>query len=303
MEKDNVDSRLKGWLNIQFDRFDRKGLLNALSDSLYLKIRFWIKMDYKLNLKYPTTFNEKLQFLKLHDRNPKYTKMVDKYEVREYIEEILGEEYLIPIIGVYDRFEDIDFEELPDQFVLKCTHDSGGLVICKDKSQLDITRAKNKINKCLETNYYYRGREFPYKNVRPRIICEEYMVDESGTELKDYKFMCFNGEVKSVFVCLNRNSSKGLNIDFYDPDWNLLPFTRQYPNSGISVPKPKSFDQMIVCAEKLSKDIPFIRVDFYEINGKMYFGELTLYPASGFSAFKPEKYDSLLGSWIQLPRV
>jgi hypothetical protein len=303
MKMSNSEHKLKKWLNIQFDRLDRRNLLNWLSDSSYLKIRFWLKMGKKLELNNPKTFNEKLQFLKLHDRNPKYTEMVDKYEVREYIKNELGEEYLIPILAVYDKFEDINFEELPEQFVLKCTHDSGGLVVCTDKSKLDIEAARNKINKCLEQNYYYRGREYPYKNVVPRIICEKYMVeDDLGTGLKDYKFMCFNGEVKCSFICLNRNSVEGLNIDFYDVNWNKMPFERYYPNSDTLLPKPQNYNQMINFAEKLAKDIPFIRVDFYEIHGRLYFGELTLYPGSGFEGFSPESYDHILGDWIKLPR-
>ena len=183
-----------------------RGFLNFLPDETILKIKFKDRIGKELNLKKPKTFNEKLQWLKLYDRNPAYTKLVDKYEVRKHIAKTIGQEYLIPLLGVWDTFEDINFSKLPNQFVLKCTHDSGGLIICTDKNRLDIDAARKKINKCLKRNYYYPGREWPYKNVKPRIICEKYMVDESGTELKDYKFMCFNGEVKCIFVCLNRNA-------------------------------------------------------------------------------------------------
>jgi hypothetical protein len=275
-----------------------------MRESLYLKLLFSVKTGKKLNLENPKTFNEKLQWLKLYDRNPEYTKMVDKYEVREYIKEKLGEEYLIPLIGVYDSFDEIDFDQLPNQFVLKCTHDSGGLVICRDKNNLDLNQAKKKINKSLRRNYYYAFREWPYKNVKPRIVCEKFMVDESGTELKDYKLMCFNGKVKCIFVCLNRNTQAGLNIDVYDTDWNLMPFGRpHHPNSGKEIPKPKTFNKMIEFAEKLAKDIPFVRIDFYERNGALYFGEITFYPGSGFEKFDPESYDELLGSWIDLPKL
>ncbi len=159
------------------------------------------------------------------------------------------------------------------------------------------------MNKCLRKNYYYHSREWPYKNIEPRIICEEYMVDESGTELKDYKIMCFNGKAKCLFICLNRDSKKGLNVDFYDMEWNPMPFERHYPSSGTIIPKPKSFDKMVELAEKLSEDIPFVRVDFYDINGKLYFGELTFYPGAGFEEFTPESYDYKLGSWIELPNI
>lgn len=279
-----------------------RGFLNWLSDETILKIQFKDRMRKELNLENPQTFNEKLQWLKLYDRNPLYTNLVDKYQVRKHIAKTIGEEYLIPLIGVCDKFEDIDFSKLPNQFVLKCTHDSGGLVICTDKGKLDIEAARKKINKSLKRNFYYYAREWPYKNIKPRIICEKYMVDESDTELKDYKFMCFNGEVKCIFVCLNRNSSKGLNVDIYDTNWNLMPFERpNSPNSDTIIPKPKKFDKMIEFAEKLSKDKLFVRVDFYEINGQLYFGEITFYPGAGFEKFKPESYDYLLGSWIELP--
>jgi hypothetical protein len=279
------------------------------SIQVFVPDRFYINLQYKnflgkkLNLQNPKTFNEKLQWLKLYDKNPLYTNLVDKFEVRNFIENKLGKEYLIPIIDVYNKFDEIDFDSLPNQFVLKCTHDSGGLVICKDKKSLDIKAVKDKINKCLKRNYYYIHREWPYKNIKPRIICEEYMVDESGVELKDYKFMCFNGKVKCSFICLNRNSINGLNVDFYDMDWKPMPFERHYPKSGEEIKKPKNFDKMVVFAELLSKSFPFVRVDFYEVNGQLYFGELTFYPGSGLEEFTPEKYDELLGSWIKLPIV
>jgi len=273
-----------------------------IPDDIFLKLKYKLSMGKKINLDNPQTFNEKLQWLKLYDRNPLYTKLVDKYEVRKYIAQTIGEEYLIPLIGVWDRFEDIDFSQLPNQFVLKCTHDSGGIVICTDKSRIDINAAKKKINKCLKRNYYYYCREWPYKNIKPRIICEKYMADESGTELKDYKLMCFNGKVKCSFVCLNRYSSTGLNVDFYDMNWKPMPFERHYPSSGTEISKPKNFDKMVEFAEILSKNIPFVRVDFYETNEKLYFGELTFYPGSGFEEFTPESYDYLLGSWLELPK-
>lgn len=272
-----------------------------IPDEHYLKIKYKLHMKKKLDLNNPQTLNEKLQWLKLNDRNQLYTNIVDKYEVRKYITKTIGKDYLIPLIGVWNKFEDINFSKLPNQFVLKCTHDSGGLVICTDKNKLDIELARKKINKSLKRDFYYVGREWPYKNVKPRIICEKYMVDESEMELKDYKFMCFNGEAKCSFVCLNRNSPNGLNVDFYDMNWNSMPFERHYPNSGALIPKPKNFNKMVEFAEKLSKNIPFVRVDFYETNGKLYFGELTFYPGAGFEEFTPESYDYLLGSWINIP--
>lgn len=278
-----------------------KNLLKWLPDQIYLKASYRARLYKRMNFEKPESFNEKLQWLKLFDRNPLYTKLADKYEVRDYIGEKIGRQYLIPLIGVYDTFDDIDFEQLPDKFVLKCTHDSGGVVICNNKNEFNLLEAKMKITKSLRRNYYYLSREWPYKNIRPRIICEKYMVDEIGTELKDYKFMCFNGKAKCLFVGLNRNSPTGLNVDFYDMDWNPMPFKRHYPKSGTIIPKPKTFDKMVEFAEKLSKNIPFVRVDFYEVNGQLYFGELTFYPGSGYEEFTPEFYDYKLGGWLKLP--
>lgn len=273
-----------------------------ISDRLYLKIKFRYEMGYKLDLKNPKTFNEKLQWLKLYDRNPLYTKMVDKYEVREYIKEKIGEEYLIPLIGVYDNFDDIDFDKLPNQFVIKCNHDSGGLIICKDKTKLNIAAAKTKINNSLKTNYFYSGREWPYKNVKPRIIVEKYMEDKESKELVDYKFMCFNGKVRMLFTCTERFIKK-LKVTFFDLNWKKLPFERKYESSKKNIKKPINFDLMIELSEKLSKSIPFVRVDWYEINGKLYFGELTFFPGSGYEKFSPEECDYKLGNMIDLKKV
>lgn len=276
-------------------------IFRIIPDSIYLKLKYKLKMKKTLNLKKPQTFNEKLQWLKLYDRKPEYTNKTDKYEVRKYIAKTIGEEYLIPLIGVWDKFEDIDFNSLPNQFVLKPNHTSGNVYVCKDKSKIDYVELKKEVNMWLKREYYWVHREWPYKDIKPRIICEEYMVDESGVELKDYKFMSFNGEVKCSFVCLNRNSPNGLNVDFYDMDWKSMPFERHYQNSGTLIPRPKNFDKMVELAEKLSEDIPFVRVDFYEVDRNMFFGELTFYPGSGFEEFTPESYDHLLGSWIKLP--
>lgn len=276
-------------------------IFRLLPDDLYLKIKYRLTMGRKLDLNNPETFNQKLQWLKLYDRKPEYTQMVDKYEVRKYIKEIIGEEYLIPLLGVYDSFEEIDFDNLPDEFVLKPNHTSGDIFICKNKSKIDYKKLKKEVNRWLKREYYWLHREWPYKNVKPRILCEKYLVDESGKELIDYKFMCFNGEVKCIFVCSNRNSPLGLNIDIYNVDWNLMPFGRpNSPRTGVKIPKPRNFNKMIEFAEKLAKDIPFIRVDFYEVDGHLYFGELTFYPTSGFGKFTPEYYDDILGSWLKL---
>lgn len=277
-----------------------KKLLKLLPDYIFLQIKYRYKFNKKLDLKKPQTFNEKLQWLKLYDRNPEYTKMVDKYEAKKYVANIIGEEYIIPTLGVYDKFEDINFATLPNQFVIKCTHDSGGLIICKDKTKLNIKEARKKINKSLKRNYFYTGREWPYKNVKPRIIAEQYMVDESGTELKDYKFFCFNGEPKLLFVAKDRPYATKFN--YYDMDFKKLPFKQHYKNFNDYIEKPKGFEKMIELSRKLSKDIPHVRVDFYDINGKVYFGELTFYHLSGFEKFEPNEWDKKLGDMLELPR-
>lgn len=275
-----------------------RGHLKWLPDDIYLKAIYRARLHKKLNLKNPVTFNEKLQWLKINDRKPEYTRMVDKYEVRKYIGEQIGEEYLIPLLGVYNTFEEIDFEKLPNQFVLKCTHDSGGLVICKDKSKLNIEEAKEKINKSMNRNYYYNFREWPYKNVKPRIVCEKYMVDESGYELKDYKFFCFDGIVKAMFIATDREIDT--RFDFFDTNFKHIPVEQGYKNSAKKINRPKNLDHMIQLSELLSKGIRHIRVDFYEIDGMIYFGELTFYHFSGFKEFVPNKYDEIFGDWLEL---
>lgn len=276
-----------------------KGYFNWMSDEIYIKIAHRIKIGKRLDLENPKTFNQKLQWLKLNDRNPEYTKLVDKYEVREYIRNKIGEEYLVPIIGVWDDFDEINFESLPNQFVLKCTHDSGGLVICKDKYKLDINKAKKKILKSLKHNYYWGQREWIYKDVKPRIIAEQYMVDNTTNELRDYKFFCFNGEVKALFVATDRGIDT--RFDFFDLDFNHLPFMQYYPNAKKKIEKPKCFDEMIELAKILSANIPHVRVDLYEINGEVFFGEMTFFHFSGWKKFEPQNYDELFGSWLNFP--
>ena len=278
-----------------------KNFFKWIPDEKYITIKYKLEMNQKLNLKEPKTFNEKLQWLKLYDRNPEYTKMVDKYEAKKYVADIIGQEYIISTLGVWDKFEDIEFDKLPKQFVLKPTHTSGNVFICKDKEKINYKQLKRMVNKWLKRNYYLIHREWPYKNIKPKIIAEQYMVDDSGMKLKDYKFFCFNGIAQTILVCSNRNGSFK-NTNFYDINWNLQPFTREkHKNSNEQIKKPKNLDEMITVAEKLSKDIPFVRVDLYEINGKVYFGELTFYPSSGFEGFEPEEWDKKLGDMLELP--
>lgn len=275
------------------------GAFNWMQDKSYLKLMYFAHMGKWLDFKDPKTFNEKIQWLKLYDRNPEYTKMVDKYEAKKYVASVIGEEYIIPTLGVWDCFEDIDFDSLPEKFVLKCTHDSGGVVIVRDKKKLDKEAARKKINYCLRRNYFWSTREWPYKNVKPRIIAEQYVMNEEDGELKDYKLMCFSGRVRCSFVCTNRNAKEGLCVNFYDTDWKPMPFERHYPRNPIETPKPNRYEKMVEFAEQLSHTIPFVRVDFYQNGEHLLFGELTFYPGSGLEEFTPVEWDYTLGSWLK----
>lgn len=277
---------------------NHRGGFDFLSDELYLKLIYWQKMGKKLNLKNPKRFNEKLQWLKLHDRKPEYSVMVDKYEVKNFVTSKIGSAYVIPTLGVWDKFEDIDFGELLDKFVLKCTHDSGGLVICKDKNKLDMKAAKTKINKSLQNNYYLQGREWPYKNVKPRILAEKYMVDESGFELKDYKVMCFEGEPKLIQVHSGRFASH--TQDFYTTEWEHLAITQGVPLSDIQVERPACLQEMLEMSRILAAGLHQVRVDWYYVEGQLYFGEITFFDASGFDDFEPDEWNELVGSWIKI---
>lgn len=273
-----------------------------ITDKLFLAVKFRLTMGYWMDFNNPKSYNEKLQWLKLHDRRFEYTKMVDKANVKEYVAHCIGKRYIIPTIGVWNKPEDIPWKDLPNQFVAKVTHDSGGIVICKDKTQLDIPAAIAKLNKALKKDYYAVSREWPYKNVKRRIIVEQYMVDESGYELKDYKFFCFNGEPKMLFIATDReNPNEDTKFDFFNLDFNLLPFTNGHEHAKTIPTKPKGFDKMVELARNLSDGIPHVRVDFYDINGQIYFGELTFYHWSGFVPFNPEEWDYKIGSWMDLP--
>ena len=275
----------------------------VLTDKTYLKIRYKEVFGRELNLKNPQSFNEKIQWLKLYDRNPLYHKMVDKYEAKNFVADIIGEEYIIPTLGIWQKFEEIDFDCLPNQFVLKCTHDAASTVICKDKETFDFENAKLKIKKAQKYDYYhYDNRQWVYKGVKPRIIAEKYMGnDDKGQELEDYKFLVFNNKHRCSFVCSDRFNGKGLKVTFFDQNWKKMPFERHYKSADY-VPKPLNYEKMVELSEKLAEYInaPFIRIDLYEIQAKIYFGEITFYPGGGVEEFTPEIWDYTLGSWIQL---
>ncbi len=275
-------------------------MLNWMPDRTFLRLSYRARMGKSLNLKDPKTFNEKLNFLKLYDRKDIYTQMVDKYGVKSYVADIIGEEYIIPTLGIYESFDEIDFDKLPNQFVLKCTHDSGGLVIVSDKTKLDASKAKEKIEKSLKVNYYWGKREWPYKNVKPRIIAEKYMKDENNDFLPVYKFMCFNGEPR-IIQTIQNDKQPNESIDYFDTEWNLLDLRQNYPNSEKPLPRPQKLSDMLGIVKTLANGKNFIRVDLYLVNDAIYFSEFTFYSDAGLTKFEPEEWDERLGGWISLP--
>lgn len=287
--------------SVLLHRFDRL----IKNDALYLKMEYYFQTGRRLNLNNPKSYNEKLQWLKIHDRKPEYTQMVDKAGVKDYIAKTIGEQYVIPTLGIWKHFDDIDFTTLPEKFVLKCTHDSGGLVICKDKKTLDKVSAKKKIEKCLKKNYFYGTREWPYKDVKPRIIAEPLLEQANGEEICDYKVMCFNGKAKLIELHMNRHSDHHTQ-DFYDVNWQKTEISQGKGYGGcsdIEVSKPSCLNEMLRLSETLTKDMAHCRVDWYVVNGHLYFGELTFFDGSGYVLFDDDKYDLLLGSWIHLENI
>mgnify|MGYP003571350465 CR=1 FL=1 len=282
-------------------RLDNLGMIR-LSDKYFISLKYLEKFEKKINLKAPKTFNEKLQWIKLNDRKNIYTTMVDKYEAKKFISNIIGNEYIIPTIGIYDNFDEINFDYLPNKFVIKCTHYSGDVIICNDKKKFDILKAKIKINKILKKNLFYFAREWPYKNLKPRIIIEELLENPNGDDLKDYKIFCFNGKAKLFKIDFDRFTDHRAN--YYDLEKKILPFGEEIcpPDFDKDLLIPKSVDEMMRIASILSKDTFFLRVDFYEVHGKIYFGELTFFPAAGFGKFIPEDWDKKLGDLIELPK-
>lgn len=271
----------------------------VLSDRTYVKLEYLFETGKFLKLDNPVTYNEKLQWLKLNNKHQEYSLMVDKYTAKEYVAEKVGNSYLIPTLGVWDKFEEIDFSQLPDQFVLKTTNDSGGVLIVKDKRKIDLEKAKEVIAKSMNSNYFYVHREYPYKFITPRIIAEKYMVDESGTELKDYKIFCFDGSPKIIQVDYDRFTEHKRNL--YDIEWRRLPFTLKFPTDwNREIAKPEGLEEMLEVAKTLSSGIPHVRVDLYHINGKVYFGELTFFHGSGHEKFTPEEWNYKIGEWLNL---
>lgn len=274
-----------------------------LPDQCYVKLYFRLNLHRRLNLRKPQYLNDKLQWMKFNYRFPLQTIVSDKYAVRDYVSDRIGNEYLIPLLGVWDKFEDIDFNKLPNQFVLKCNHDSGGLAICKDKNEFNIAEAKKKIVKSLKSNFYWIGREYQYKNIIPKIICEEF-ITENGQVPEDYKIYCFNGEPDAILVCKGRfaEGSHRAQYYYYDHNWRFLPYNKgDDQERDPRVKKPKNLDKMLEIARELSKDFIFARIDLYNIDGKIYFGEITLSPNSGFDPDITLETDEMFGEKLQIP--
>lgn len=300
-EINRLNLKIKSFIfnpDFRFSVLSNHGFYRHIDDEEFIKKLFLLKTGSELNLECPETFNEKIQWLKLYDRKPVYTTMVDKYEAKKYVAGIIGEKYIIPTLGVWDQFDEIDFSALPNQFVLKCTHESGGIVIVKDKAEMNRKEAKRKLHKSLQKNYYYHSREWPYKNVRPRIIAEQYISDRAG--LNDYKVFNFNGVPKIIQVDYDRFVNHKRNL--YSTDWEFIDAQIRYP-SDVShvIERPGVLDEMLELARRLSKDMLFLRTDFYCIDHKIYFGELTLHHGSGFETFTPKEYGRELGEMLALP--
>lgn len=302
-----IDKILKFIVNrdYRFVIMANAGLYDWMEDRKYLEKKYKSVFGKPLDLNHPKTFNEKLQWLKLFDRKPEYSLMVDKYLVKEYVANKIGRDYIIETIGVWDSENDIDFDELPDQFVLKCNHNSGlGMCICKDKKKLDIKRVRKKLGKGLRQNYYLLGREWPYKNVERKIIAEKYMVDEKHAELRDYKVLCFNGAPKLIEYHAGRFTNHQTQ-DIYNTEWEKCDISQSnvsgFGKSNINVPKPLLLDRMLELSSVLAEGIPHVRIDWYIVEDALYFGEITFFDGSGFDGFDNEEDDLMIGNWIKLP--
>lgn len=284
-----------------FESLAMRGFFKNMNDKEYLSWLYRARMGSLPDLNHPKSFNEKLQWLKLNDRKPEYTEMVDKYLAKKYVEKRIGEKYIIPTLGVWDEFDQIEFEKLPDQFVLKTTHDSGGVVICKDKANFDKAAAKRKLEKSLKRNYYWAEREWPYKNVKPRIIAENYLSFLNGSDLVEYKVFCFNGKPALFLICKGEGHTDERTNDFYDLEFNHIPVTVTCPNAKEKCQKPDEYEELLELSRKLAKNTYQLRVDLYVINHKIYFGELTFFHDSGCCKFNPPEWDKRFGDMLKLP--
>lgn len=278
------------------------GFYHSMSDEEYIRKLWSLKMKTELDLSDPKTLCEKLQWLKIHDHNPEYTRLADKYEVKRIVGEKIGEEHVIPLLGVWDDFDSIDIDALPDSFVLKTTHDSGGLLVCRDKSRFDRESARRHFKKALKRNFYWSGREWPYKNIKPRIIAEKFIPTLGNPDSFEYKLTCMNGKVVFSTVCRGiAHSDLSLRTnDHFDRNNEPMPWYAYYKHSKEPVSLPPQIDEMISCAETLGAGIPYVRVDFYIVDGTVYFGEMTFYTWGGFMEIVPEGWDLKLGDMLDL---
>lgn len=289
---------------IVFNKIILAHMLDWLNDKFFLQCSYYVHMGKKLNLNNPVTLTEKIQWIKLYDRRPLYTQLSDKAQVKKWVNETLGQDICIPTLGIWDSFDQIDFSTLPERFILKCTHDSGSFTKIENKQNMDYNSLEKRFKHYLGKNMFFWGREFVYKEIKPRIIAEPYMEDVETGELRDYKFFCFNGEPKIMFVASERqNRLTETRFDFFDINYNHLELLNGHPNAENIPSKPHSYEQMIKDATKLSHNIPFVRVDFYEINGKRYFGEMTFYHNCGWVPFEPNTWDIKMGNWLHLPQI
>lgn len=273
------------------------------SDERYLKIQYRLIFGKPLDLDNPTTYNEKLQWLKLYNRRSEYTTMADKVKVKQYVAERIGEQYVVPLLGVWDRPEDIEWDKLPQKFVLKTNHDGGnyGVVICRDKKTFDKAKAIKRLKASLRRNTFLLGREWPYKNIQRKVFAEQYIDACGNNELPDYKFFCFDGEVRLMYVATERQTTSGVKFDYYDENFNHLKLRQSYPNAAVPPSKPANFILMKGIAEKLSVGMPHVRVDLFEANGRVFFSEFTFYSLGGWAKFHPEEYDHIMGHNLHLP--
>lgn len=278
-------------------------MLARISDEKYIKREWKRFFGTELNLDNPQTICEKIQWLKLYNQKPEYTKMVDKYAVKQYVGDLVGYDHVIPTLGVWERAEDIDFDQLPSQFVLKPTHDSGGLIVCRDKSKLDRKDAIRRLNRSLKHNYFVNNREWVYKNVEPRIIAEPFIDELGNPNSIEYKVTCFDGKVAFVTICQGpaHTDYELRSNDHYTPEFEKLDWYVNYKPAAVPPQKPEQWDELIAFAQKLSAGIPYVRVDTYIIDGKILFGELTFYTWGGFMHFVPQEWDLKLGQMLKLP--
>lgn len=277
-----------------------KHVARVLPDRVYIQLRYFMKFRKFCNLREPSTYNEKLQWLKLNYRIPGEWVLVDKVEVKERVAALIGSGYIIPTLGVYETEEDIEFDKLPDPFVLKCTHDSGGVVLVRNKAAVDVAAVREKLRRALRRNYYFIGREPHYRHIQPRVIAEPFLKDDADGQLRDYKFFCFDGEVKALFIASDR-ASGNVKFDYFDADFSPLDIRQPYPNSATLPAKPERYQEMLDIARTLSQGHPHVRVDLYEVNGRVYFGELTFYHFGGMEPFIPSRWDTVFGEWLTLP--